>query len=291
MIRNIGIIAHIDAGKTTTTERMLFYAGGIQRPGEVHHGNTVMDYMEQERKRGITIRAATVAFNWEDHQINLIDTPGHVDFSAEVERSLRVCDGAVTIFDGMMGVETQSETVWMQANKFNVPRIAFINKLDRMGATLDTTVLSIKKRLKVQPIMVNVPSSDSQLTGLIDLTQMIHIDYSKDEMGKIVSIEEISKGHKLFDQAMTQREVMIEALANYDEVLADKYLEGELEKIETSDIDRAIAKAACSMKAVPLLCGSALKNKGVQPLLDAIIKYLPSPEQKRFDFLKSLTGE
>lgn len=130
MIRNIGIIAHIDAGKTTMSERMLFYAGGIQRPGEVHHGNTVMDYMEQERKRGITIRAATVAFHWEDHQINLIDTPGHVDFSAEVERSLRVCDGAVTIFDGMMGVETQSETVWMQANKFNVPRIAFINKLD-----------------------------------------------------------------------------------------------------------------------------------------------------------------
>ena len=203
MIRNIGIIAHIDAGKTTMSERMLFYAGGIQRPGEVHHGNTVMDYMEQERKRGITIRAATVAFHWEDHQINLIDTPGHVDFSAEVERSLRVCDGAVTIFDGMMGVETQSETVWMQANKFNVPRIAFINKLDRMGATLETTVSSIKKRLKVQPIMVNVPSSDSQLTGLIDLTQMIHIDYSKDDMGKLVSIDEISKGHKLFDQAVS----------------------------------------------------------------------------------------
>ena len=149
MIRNIGIIAHIDAGKTTTTERMLFYAGGIHKPGEVHHGNTVMDYMEQERKRGITIRAATVAFNWENHQINLIDTPGHVDFSAEVERSLRVCDGAVTIFDGMMGVETQSETVWIQANKFNVPRIGFINKLDRMGAILDTTLSSIKKRLKI----------------------------------------------------------------------------------------------------------------------------------------------
>ena len=139
MIRNIGIIAHIDAGKTTTTERMLFYAGGLHRPGEVHHGNTVMDYMEQERKRGITIRAATVAFYWEGYQINLIDTPGHVDFSAEVERSLRVCDGAVTIFDGMMGVETQSETVWMQANKFNVPRIGFINKLDRLGAALETT--------------------------------------------------------------------------------------------------------------------------------------------------------
>ena len=149
MIRNIGIIAHIDAGKTTTTERMLFYAGGIHKPGEVHHGNTVMDYMEQERKRGITIRAATVAFNWENHQINLIDTPGHVDFSAEVERSLRVCDGAVTIFDGMMGVETQSETVWIQANKFSVPRIGFINKLDRMGAVLDTTLSSIKKRLKI----------------------------------------------------------------------------------------------------------------------------------------------
>jgi elongation factor G len=157
-----------------------------------------MDYMEQERKRGITIRAATVAFNWEDTQINLIDTPGHVDFSAEVERSLRVCDGAVTIFDGMMGVETQSETVWMQANKFNVPRIAFINKLDRMGATLDTTLSSVRKRLKVQPILVNIPSSESNLTGLIDLTQMLHIDYSKDDMGKLVSIDEINKGHKLF---------------------------------------------------------------------------------------------
>lgn len=179
---------------------MLYYAGGLARPGEVHHGNTVMDYMEQERKRGITIRAATVAFHWEGHQINLIDTPGHVDFTAEVERSLRVCDGAVTIFDGMMGVETQSETVWMQANRFGVPRIGFINKLDRQGASLDTTTKSIRKRLKVEPILLNVPAGEtSSLRGLIDLPQMLYIDYSGDEMGNMVNIEQIDKDHALFD--------------------------------------------------------------------------------------------
>ena len=168
-IRNLGIIAHIDAGKTTVSERMLYYSGQIALPGEVHHGNTTMDYMEQERKRGITIRAATIAFQWEDHQINLIDTPGHVDFSAEVERSLRVCDGAVAVFDGMMGVETQSETVWQQANRFDIPRIGFINKMDRLGCLTETTTQSIKRRLKVEPILLNVPSSENHLTGLIDL--------------------------------------------------------------------------------------------------------------------------
>lgn len=186
-----------------------------------------------------------------------------MDFTAEVERSLRVCDGAVTIFDGMMGVETQSETVWMQANKFNVPRIAFINKLDRLGATLDTTLSSIRKRLKVEPILINVPSTESQLAGLVDLVQMMHIDYSKDDLGKMVSIDAIDKGHKLYDFATEKRSHMVEQLANYDEALADLYLEGDIDKISTADIDRAIAKAAASMKAVPLLCGSALKNKGV----------------------------
>ena len=210
LIRNIGIIAHIDAGKTTVTERMLYYAGGLHLPGEVHHGNTMMDYMEQERKRGITIRAATVAFQWEGHQINLIDTPGHVDFTAEVERSLRVCDGAVTIFDGMMGVETQSETVWMQANKFRIPRLGFINKMDRQGVQLETTLSSIRKRLRVEPILINVPSSESQLTGLVDLSQMMFIDYTVDSMGKMVNIEEIGEGHRLFEFAIDQREKMIE---------------------------------------------------------------------------------
>ena len=225
---------------------MLYYAGGLHLPGEVHHGNTVMDYMEQERKRGITIRAATVAFQWEGHQINLIDTPGHVDFSAEVERSLRVCDGAVTIFDGMMGVETQSETVWMQANKFNVPRLGFINKLDRLGAQIETTTNSIKRRLKVEPIMVNIPSSDSQLTGLIDLSTMMHIDYTVDDMGKHVSLEDIDSKHKLFDMAIVERERMIEQLSNYDDDLGDLYLSEEIASIKSEDIDKAIAKAALS---------------------------------------------
>ena len=292
MIRNIGVIAHIDAGKTTTTERMLYYAGGLARPGEVHHGNTVMDYMEQERKRGITIRAATVAFHWEGHQINLIDTPGHVDFSAEVERSLRVCDGAVTIFDGMMGVETQSETVWMQANKFGVPRIGFINKLDRMGASLDTTTLSIKKRLKVEPILLNVPAGEtSSLKGLIDLSQMLHIDYSSDELGNVVNIEEISKEHALFDQALAARETMIEQLSNFDDELGDLYLSEEIQNIDSQSVDQAVRKAILSGRAVPLLCGSALKNKGVQPLLDAVVKYLPDPSKYPATATNEETGE
>ena len=183
-----------------------------------------MDYMEQERKRGITIRAATVAFLWEQHQINLIDTPGHVDFNAEVERSLRVCDGAVAVFDGMMGVETQSESVWQQANKFKIPRIALINKMDRVGCQLETTINSIKRRLKVDPILINVPSSDNQLHGLIDLTQKLHIDYSQDEMGKIVNIEEIDEKHKLFEKMSHYREIMISQLANYCDEMADLYL-------------------------------------------------------------------
>ena len=223
----------------------------------------MMDYMEQERKRGITIRAATVAFQWEGHQINLIDTPGHVDFTAEVERSLRVCDGAVTIFDGMMGVETQSETVWMQANKFKIPRLGFINKMDRHGVQIDTTLNSIRRRLKVEPILINIPASESELTGLVDLSQMLFIDYSVDNMGKMVNIEDIDQDHKLFDFAIDAREKMIEQLSNYDENLGDLYLSEEIKDIKSEDIDLAIRKATLSQKAVPLLCGSALKNKGV----------------------------
>ena len=223
----------------------------------------MMDYMEQERKRGITIRAATVAFQWEGHQINLIDTPGHVDFTAEVERSLRVCDGAVTIFDGMMGVETQSETVWMQANKFKIPRLGFINKMDRHGVQIDTTLNSIRRRLKVEPILINIPASESELTGLVDLSQMLFIDYSVDNMGKMVNIEDIDQDHKLFDFAIDAREKMIEQLSNYDENLGDLYLSEEIKDIKSEDIDLAIQKATLSQKAVPLLCGSALKNKGV----------------------------
>jgi elongation factor G len=205
-----------------------------------------------------------------------------VDFSAEVERSLRVCDGAVAVFDGMMGVETQSETVWQQANKFGIPRIGFINKMDRVGAVMDTTTSSIKRRLKVEPIMLNIPSSDEQMLGLIDLTQNMFIDYSADDMGKIVTIEEIDSQHALFDKLVHHKELMVSQLANYCDDLADLYLENEIIDIQSADIDIAVRKALQSLKAVPMLCGSALKNKGVQPLLDSVIKYLPSPENQTF---------
>jgi elongation factor G len=223
-----------------------------------------MDYMEQERKRGITIRAATIAFNWDGHQINLIDTPGHVDFTAEVERSLRVVDGAVALFDAMQGVETQSETVWMQANKFRIPRLGFINKLDRPGSNMQTTVESIKRRLKVDPLLVNIPSSDStMLKGILDLPSMHHYEYL-DEKGKMVNIEKIEKGTQVYERAIHYRTALIESLANYDETLADLYLSGTpVEEIQQEIIDQAIRQAIKSQKAVALFCGSALKNKGV----------------------------
>ncbi|CDW86051.1 translation elongation factor g [Stylonychia lemnae] len=284
------LISNTMEGKTTCTERMLFYAGALENPGgmqvicliilsEVHHGNTVMDYMEQERKRGITIRAATIAFNWYGHQINLIDTPGHVDFTAEVERSLRVCDGAVALFDAMQGVETQSETVWMQANKFKIPRLGFINKLDRQGSNIVTTLESIKRRLKVEPILVNVPSNDNnQLKGIIDLPSMMLYEYL-DDKGKNVNIEEINKNHTLFNRTLEYRTQLIEQLANFDDELGDLYLSGvPIENLNQELIERAIRNSLMTQKSVALFCGSALKNKGIQPLLDAVIKYLPSPE-------------
>jgi len=203
-----------------------------------------------------------------------------------------VCDGAVAVFDGMMGVETQSETVWQQANQFEIPRIGFINKMDRLGCDLETTVKSVKRRLKVEPIVINMPSTDTQLTGLIDLTSKIYIDYSGDDLGKVVSFEEIDKSHKLYERMSNQREVMISQLANYCDELADLYLDGaEIDEISQQVIDQAIRKAIASKKAVPLLCGSALKNKGVQPLLDSVIKYLPSPETKNAIGKNAVTGK
>ena len=243
-----------------------------------------MDYMIQERQRGITIRAATTAFSWHDYQVNLIDTPGHVDFTAEVERSLRVCDGAVAVFDGMQGVETQSETVWMQANKYKIPRLGFINKLDRVGAVIDTTLRSVKRRLRAEPMLVNIPSDDTnQLSAIIDLPSMMLYTYT-DESGKFVDIESLHPSEaqgrdELVARCQQYREQLIEQLSLYDDTLADLYLSSSdsSSDISADVIDLAIKNAIRKEQTVALFCGSALKNKGVQPLLDGILKYLPSP--------------
>ncbi|CAI2384886.1 unnamed protein product [Moneuplotes crassus] len=281
-IRNIGIIAHIDAGKTTTTERMLYYSGTIENPGEVHHGNTVMDYLEQERKRGITIRAATTSFKWRGlnaddfYQINLIDTPGHVDFTAEVERSLRVCDGAIGIFDAMQGVETQTETVWQQSNRFGIPRLGFINKLDRIGADIETTLDSVRNKLNSVPLLVNIPSGeDASFDGIVDLGTMRHYSYL-DDLGKMVEVEDCDKDHFAYEKAMFYRDRLIEDLAEIDDTIADKYLEGEF--ISHIDINNSLRYCLRTKNSVALHCGSALKNRGIQPLLENVVNLLPSPQ-------------
>ena len=283
-IRNIGIIAHIDAGKTTTTERMLYYWGAIQSYGEVHDGNTVMDYLQQERERGITIRAATTSFKWKSlsdeniYQINLIDTPGHVDFTAEVERSLRVWDGAIGIFDAMQGVETQTETVWQQANRFSIPRLGFINKLDRQGADIELTVSSIKNKLKCEPFLINFPIGEgSNFNGIIDIPSMVYYKYV-DADGRFVETEECVKGHQFYDKAMTYREELISKLSEYDEKLADKYLLGE--KITYLDLINSLKFALRNQNSVALHWGSSLKNRGIQPLLENVVNLLPSPKEK-----------
>jgi elongation factor G len=279
--RNIGIIAHIDAGKTTTTERILFYTGRVRKTGEVHEGAATMDWMEQERERGITITsAATTAFwsmngdpNNPQYRINVIDTPGHVDFTVEVERSLRVLDGGVVVFDGVAGVEPQSETVWRQADKYNVPRICFVNKLDRTGASFDRTVAMIIDRLKATPVPVQVPIGlESEFKGVIDLFTMKAIMYYDDD-GKDIRIEDIPAAYQ--DAADAARAHMVELIAETDEELTMLYLEGE--EIDNASLKTALRQATLSSKLVPVLTGSALKNKGVQPMLDAVIEYLPSP--------------
>ena len=273
-IRNIGIMAHIDAGKTTTTERILYYTGRLHRMGEVHDGAATMDWMEQEKERGITITSAATTTTWAGYRINIIDTPGHVDFTVEVERSLRVLDGAVALFCAVGGVEPQSETVWRQADKYRVPRIAFVNKMDRIGADFYNVIDMIRARLGAFPVPLQIPMGEGDLfTGLIDLIKMKAVIYNESSLGSLFEEGEIPKG--LVEKAQKYRTEIFEAVAEYDEALLEKYLEGA--EISEAELVSAIRKATIDVKIVPLLCGSAFKNKGVQRLLDAIIAYLPSP--------------
>ena len=276
--RNIGIMAHIDAGKTTTTERILFYTGVNYKIGEVHEGTATMDWMEQEQERGITITsAATTCFwkrNGENYRVNIIDTPGHVDFTIEVERSLRVLDGAVAVFDAVAGVQPQSETVWRQADKYNVPRLAFINKMDRPGADFDHAVDTIRTRLSAKPVPIQMPiGAEDQFKGVIDLVDMKAILWKDERMGADYSVEEIPAD--LQAGAKAAREQMIEALADADDDIATKYLEGEA--FSTDEIRGALRRGCIAIKIFPVVCGSAFKNKGVQTLLDAVVDYMPSP--------------
>ncbi len=271
--RNIGIIAHIDAGKTTVTERILFYTKKIYKIGEVHEGAATMDWMEQEQERGITITAAATTCFWADHRINLIDTPGHVDFTVEVERSLRVLDGAVVVFDGVAGVEPQSETVWRQADRYRVPRFCFVNTLDRTGADYWRVVEMIKDRLGANAVPLQVPIGlEDQFRGVIDLINMKAITYGND-LGDQIEVGDIPD--ELRPEAEQWREKMVEALADHDDDIAHKYLEGE--EIGADQLRAALRASTLEYKIVPVLCGSALKNKGIQPMLDAVIDFLPSP--------------
>lgn len=272
--RNIGIMAHIDAGKTTTTERILYYTGVTYKIGEVHEGTAVMDWMVQEQERGITITSAATTCFWKDHRINIIDTPGHVDFTIEVERSLRVLDGAVAVFDAVAGVEPQSETVWRQANKYGVPRIAFMNKMDRVGADFFMSVRTMVDRLGANPVPIQIPiGAEDKFRGPIDLVRGKAIFFDDETLGAKYVEDDIPQD--LLPKAREYREKMLEALADVDENIMEKFLGGE--EITEEEIKRAIRKGTIEMKITPVLCGSAFKNKGVQMLLDAIVDYLPSP--------------
>ncbi|XWK86541.1 MAG: elongation factor G [Phormidium sp.] len=271
--RNIGIAAHIDAGKTTTTERILFYSGIIHKIGEVHEGTAVTDWMEQERERGITITAAAISTSWRDHKINIIDTPGHVDFTIEVERSMRVLDGVIAVFCSVGGVQPQSETVWRQADRYKVPRFAFVNKMDRTGADFYKVYGQIRDRLRANAIALQLPiGSESDFKGLVDLVKMKAVIYTNDQG---TEIEEVDIPADLKDKAEEFRVMLVEAAAEADDAMTEKYLEGE--ELTEEEIRRGIRKATIEGKIVPVLCGSAFKNKGVQPLLDAVVDYLPSP--------------
>jgi elongation factor G len=271
--RNIGIMAHIDAGKTTTTERILYYTGRTYKIGEVHEGAATMDWMEQEQERGITITSAATTCEWADHRINILDTPGHVDFTVEVERSLRVLDGAIALFDSVAGVEPQSETVWRQADKYKVPRIAYINKMDRIGADFDKGVQTMIVRLGAHPVPIQLPiGSESNFRGVVDLVTMKAIVY-KDELGKEQDVVDVPA--ELADEAEHAREHLLEEVSHYDDGLVDLILEEA--EITPQRLKQAIRKATLEIKMTPVLCGSSFKNKGVQPLLDAVLDYLPSP--------------
>src|ERR1043165_6153431 len=278
--RNIGIMAHIDAGKTTTTERILFYTGITYKIGEVHEGTAVMDWMEQEQERGITITSAATTCTWREHRINIIDTPGHVDFTAEVERSLRVLDGAVAVFDAVAGVEPQSETVWRQADKYRVPRICFVNKMDRIGADFKRTFDQIISKLEGNPVAIQLPiGSEDKFVGVVDLVKMKAITYKDETMGADYVVADIPAD--MLDDAKHFREQLIEKVSEVDDKILEKYLHGE--EIPEEEIKAALRKrTVASVRTgeapfVPVICGSAFKNKGVQPLLDAVVDYLPSP--------------
>ena len=274
-IRNIGIIAHIDAGKTTTTERVLFYTGKTHRLGNVDEGTTVTDWMEQERERGITITAAAITAFWRDCQINIIDTPGHIDFTAEVQRSLRVLDGGVVVFDAVAGVEPQTETVWRQADRYHVPRVAFVNKMDRTGADFHRTVEMIRERLGAGPLPVQLPMGcEDKFCGVVDLFDMQAITWGEDQ-GRTMEGGEIPAA--LREEAQQAHETLVERIAETDETLTHEYLEGKT--ISTDALKAAIRQATISGQLVPVLCGTSLRNKGVQPLLDAVVDYLPSPAE------------
>ena len=279
--RNIGIMAHIDAGKTTTTERILFYTGITYKIGEVHEGTAVMDWMEQEQERGITITSAATTCFWRDHRINIIDTPGHVDFTAEVERSLRVLDGAVAVFDAVAGVEPQSETVWRQADKYRVPRICFVNKMDRIGADFKRTFDQIISKLEGNPVAIQLPiGSEDKFVGVVDLVKMKAITYKDETMGADYVVGDIPAD--MLDDAKHFREQLIEKVSEVDDKILEKYLHGEEipeEMIKSALRKRVLSSVHSKSEAafVPVICGSAFKNKGVQPMLDAVVDYLPSP--------------
>ena len=273
-MRNIGIAAHIDAGKTTTTERILYYTGRSHKIGEVHEGTATMDWMEQEQERGITITSAATTAYWKDMQINIIDTPGHVDFTAEVERSLRVLDGAVAVFDAVAGVQPQSETVWRQADKYSVPRICFINKMDRVGADFFHSMDTIVDRLRARPVAIQIPvGAEDQFKGIVDLVEMKAVLWRDETLGAEFDVVEIPES--LLEQAKVHREQMIEAVSEFDDKLFEKFVEGA--PLTVAEIKAGIRKATIAMKIFPVICGSAFKNKGVQTMLDAVVDYLPSP--------------
>ena len=273
LVRNLGVVAHIDAGKTTGSERFLFHSGKIHKVGEVHDGETEMDWMEQERERGITITAAATTFEWKKHEIHLIDTPGHVDFTIEVERSLRVLDGAVVVFCGVAGVQPQSETVWHQADKFHVPRLAFVNKIDRVGADFAAVVADIRAQLGANAVPIQLPIGvEDAFTGCIDLVEMKALMYT----GDVTDAPEVTPiPPELVAPAQSARDTLIEALADVDDTIAAKYLDGA--DLSPAELAAAIRKATIAVKLIPVLCGTALRNKGIHPLLDAVIAYLPSP--------------
>jgi elongation factor G len=272
--RNIGIMAHIDAGKTTTTERILFYTGITHRIGEVHEGTATMDYMEQEQERGITITSAATTCTWNNFRINIIDTPGHVDFTAEVERSLRVLDGAVALFDSVSGVQPQSETVWRQGDKYKVPRICFVNKMDKAGADFEYVIETIRKRLGARPVAIQIPiGAEAKFAGVIDLVEMRAIVWRDETMGAKYSVEEIPAD--LVKKAEAFRMQLIESVAEHDDTMLAQFLDGEIPS--AVELKAGLRKATIAMKVFPVMCGSSFKNKGVQTLLDAVIDYLPSP--------------